>query len=317
MRNELPLPVVFTTDLLMRRGMTPAQIRARIHRGEFRRLRRAAYCRARDWDAASPEERHAIEAAAYAMTHMSSAPFAFSHATAAAMLGLPVEERHLGLLRLTVDPCTRLTTRRDDEIDRQVARLREVDVRVTRGLRSTTPARTVADCLRRLPAADAVAIADDALRRGQCSMAQVREVLEWQAEWPFAAVGALALELVDARRESPLESKSAVVMHQHRVPSPEPQVRIDDAHGRFVARVDFAWVREGVVGEVDGRVKYAEDAARVIEAEKDRQARLEALGLVVVRWDARHLFGDVPVMVQRVMAALSMGDGRRFRGRAA
>jgi very-short-patch-repair endonuclease len=198
-----------------------------------------------------------------------------------------------------------------------VARLREVDVRSMRGVRITTPARTVADCLRRLPPLDAVALTDAALRRGVCSLAEVRQVLQWQAEWPFAAVGALALQLVDPRRESPIESKSAVVMHQHRVPPPEPQVNIEDPEGRFVARVDFLWRRYGVVGEVDGRVKYAGDAARAIEAEKDRQARLEALGLIVVRWDARHLFGDVPVLVQRVMTALSMGDGRRFRGRAA
>jgi hypothetical protein len=35
-----------------------------------------------------------MEAAAYAITHASSAPFAFSHSTAAAVLGLPVEARH-------------------------------------------------------------------------------------------------------------------------------------------------------------------------------------------------------------------------------
>jgi hypothetical protein len=311
------LPVVFTHDLVMRRGMTPAQLRVRVRRGEFRRLRHGAYCRTRDWDTANPEEQHAMEAAAYAITHASSAPFAFSHSTAAAVLGLPVDARHLERLRLTVDPSTGLATRRDGEVDRQVARLREVDVRSMRGVRITTPARTVADCLRRLPPLDAVALTDAALRRGVCSLAEVRQVLQWQAEWPFAAVGALALQLVDPRRESPIESKSAVVMHQHRVPPPEPQVSIEDPDGRFVARVDFLWRRYGVVGEVDGRVKYAGDAARAIEAEKDRQARLEALGLIVVRWDARHLFGDVPVLVQRVMTALSMGDGRRFRGRAA
>lgn len=313
----MQLPVVFTTDLLMRRGMTQAQLRARVRRGEFRRLRHGAYCRSQDWDKANPEERHAIGAGAYAMTHTSCPRFAFSHATAAAVLGLPVESRQLERLHLTVDPRMRLTTRRDQEVDRQVARLREVDVHTYRGVRTTTPARTVADCLRRLPPADAVALADAAVRRRGCSLEEVREVLQWQAEWPFAAVGALTLRLVDPARETPIESKSAVVMHQHQVPPPEPQVCIQDASGRFVARVDFLWRRYGVVGEVDGRVKYGDDAARTIEAEKDRQARLEALGLVVVRWDARHLFGALPVMVQRVMTGLAMGDAGRFTGRAA
>jgi very-short-patch-repair endonuclease len=85
-----------------------------------------------------------------------------------------------------------------------------------------------------------------------------------------------------------------------------------------VGRVDFAWLEQGVVGEADGRVKYADrNAVRVIEAEKERQARLEALGLVVVRWGWRDLEGATPPMVERVREALERGDPARFRGRAA
>ena len=315
--TELRLPRVFDLDLLMRRGLSPTQVRTRVQRREFLRLRRGAYCRARDWDVAGPEERHALEAAAYALTHDASAPFAFSHGTAAALHELPVATEHLEVLHLTVDPTSRLTTRRDAEVDRQVARLPVAEVRRHRGVRVTSPARTVVDCLRRLPTRDAVAVADAALRQRLCSTAEVEAVLASQSDWPFAVVAAQALALVDPRRESALESRSAVVMHEHKVPTPEPQMSIHDARGRFVARVDFAWLAFGVVGEVDGRVKYLDGAAHVIEAEKDRQARLEALGLVVVRWDVRHLYGAEPVLVQRVMAALARGDGRRFRGRAA
>ncbi len=313
-RADVRLPVVFTLDELVRRGMTPTQVRTRVARGEFRRLRRGVYCRTADWDAATPERQHTLRAVAYAAAHGSSPSFAFSHATAAAVLELPVASPHLDVLHLTVDPSTRLATRRDGEVDRQVARLRDVDVRRAHGVPITTAARTVVDCLRRLPPRDAVAVADAALRAGLCSPDEVREVLSWQADWPFAAVAALALALVDPRRESAVESRSAVVMHEHGVPDPEPQVRILDGRRRFVARVDFAWLRYGVVGEVDGRVKYERDTARVVEAEKDRQAQLAALGLVVVRWDPRHLHGERPVVVERVLGALAGGDGRRFRG---
>jgi hypothetical protein len=124
---------------------------------------------------------------------------------------------------------------------------------------------------------------------------------------------------VGGRRESPLESGSSIVMHRFEPPSLKPQVSIYDQRGRFVAKVDFAWLRRGVVGEADGRGKYAdgEDPLAVFDAEKDRQARLEALGLVVVRWNGRHLLGDPPVLVQRLRrpstraaAAVSAG-GRR------
>jgi hypothetical protein len=95
-------------------------------------------------------------------------------------------------------------------------------------------------------------------------------------------------------------------------------VSLHDERGRFVGRVDFAWLEDGVVGEADGRLKYTDgDAVRVIEAEKERQARLEALGLVVVRWGWRDLEGTPPRMIERVREALERGDVRRFRGRAA
>jgi hypothetical protein len=84
-----------------------------------------------------------------------------------------------------------------------------------------------------------------------------------------------------------------------------------------VARPDFVWVEHGVVGEGDGRIKYEVRAADVIQAEKDRQARLEALGLVVVRWDERHLYGREPELIKRLREAFERAGGRRFRGIAA
>ena len=162
-----------------------------------------------------------------------------------------------------------------------------------------------------------MAVADAALHHGLTTLDDIREVLRRQERWPFAAVAGLALPLVDGRRESRLESKSAVVMDLHAIPRPVPQCRILDSQRRFVARPDFVWVEHGVVGEADGRVKYAAGAADVIQAEKDRQARLEALGLVVVRWDERHLYGTEPVLVRRLREAFERADGRRFRGLAA
>jgi hypothetical protein len=53
----------------------------------------------------------------------------------------------------------------------------------------------------------------------------------------------------------------------------------------------------------------------VIESEKDRQAQLEDLGLIVVRWGERHVHGPEPLFVVRLRAAFGRGDGRRFRGR--
>jgi hypothetical protein len=220
---------------------------------------------------------------------------------------------------ITLPPGPKASTRYRKTLTQYVARLESEDITTVAGLPVTTPARTVADCLRHLAAFDSVPIADAALHRGLFTLDDVRNVLQRQANWPYAGVAVMSLPLVDRRRESPLESRSAVVMHRYELPPPEPQVTIYDANGRFVAKVDFAWLRRGVVGEADGRGKYADgdDPVAVFDAEKDRQARLEALGLSVVRWNARHLLGDPPVLVERLRTAFAAGDGRRFRGRAA
>jgi hypothetical protein len=74
----------------------------------------------------------------------------------------------------------------------------------------------------------------------------------------------------------------------------------------------------GAAAEADGAVTYGLAAPiEVFRAEKDRQAALEALGLLVVRWDWRHLFGDPPEMVIRLRRALAAGNPGAFRGRVA
>jgi very-short-patch-repair endonuclease len=315
-RPDPVLPPVFTLDDAARAGLSPQQARRRVASGRWRRLRPGVYCTSSSWEPADDALRHEWCAAAVAASMRRSGPHAFSHTTAAAITGLPVPRRLLDRVHLTVPPGT-ATTSGCGGVLRHVAALPLGSVTLMRGLAVTAPARTIADCLRHLDPADAVALADAAVRAGSVTVDDVRAVLASQRRWPFRQVAALALLLVDGRRESSLESRSAVVLHRAGLPPPAPQVSIHDQVGRFVGRVDFAWLEQGVVGEADGRVKYVDgDAVRVIEAEKERQSRLEALGLVVVRWGWRDLEGPAPRMVERVREALERGDPTRFRGRA-
>jgi very-short-patch-repair endonuclease len=184
-----------------------------------------------------------------------------------------------------------------------------------RGLRVTTLARTVADCLRHMPLADAVAVADAALHSRRLTLDALDRAVQSQRSWPLAAAAQRALPLVDGRRESPLESRSAVAMYLNGLPMPLSQVEVRDRHGRLLGRADFIWPKARVVGEADGKGKYqGRDAVDVFEAEKDRQAAFEAVGLVVVRWGSRHLDGDPPPFVTRLRAALASPARRPFTG---
>jgi hypothetical protein len=102
--------------------------------------------------------------------------------------------------------------------------------------------------------------------------------------------------LVDGRRESALESWSALAFDDLELPMPVWQVDVHDGDV-FVGRVDGGWPG-GLVGEADGRSKYllaaaerggadAERLADVLADERRREARLRRAGLRVVRWGAR------------------------------
>jgi hypothetical protein len=66
------------------------------------------------------------------------------------------------------------------------------------------------------------------------------------------------------------------------LPRPVLQAEIGDEHGRFVTRTDFYWPEFGVVGEADGAAKYS--TAAVIRSERQSEAIMRDLGLIVVRW---------------------------------
>lgn len=106
--------------------------------------------------------------------------------------------------------------------------------------------------------------------------------------------------LLDARRETPLESESAWYFAAG-IPAPEWQVEIRDAKG-FIGRVDCTWDDTRLVGEADGRWKYA--TAEAVYAEKRREDRIRATGRDVIRWGRTDL--SRPDLAIRLAAKLGL-----------
>jgi hypothetical protein len=167
--------------------------------------------------------------------------------------------------------------------------------------RCTTAARTFVDIARSEPFRDAVVVGD-AVLRDRCDQRTLRQVLAECATWADVGKARLALDFLDARSESPLESVSRAIMHEHELPPPEPQVviKVDPVTGY---RLDFFWKEQGVVGEADGMNKYDDIAA--LRAEKVRQERLERLGLTVVRWNWREMMVETDTTITRIRRALN------------
>lgn len=172
----------------------------------------------------------------------------------------------------------------------------------------TTAARTAVDLARRMSFADGVTLTDAVLARRGTEPARLAAMLEREPRRRGTVRAREVFEFADGRSESPGESRSRVVMWQHRVPTPELQVPVYDDDG-LIGRVDFLWREQRVIGEFDGRVKYSSqlapggDPAEAVWREKLREDRLRRAGWFVVRWVWADL-GTPYALARRILVAL-------------
>lgn len=163
-----------------------------------------------------------------------------------------------------------------------------------RGTTVSGAARAALDTARLHSLVAGVVAADAALRTGMTTVEELEGVAATMSRLRGAASVRLCRDLATPFSESPGESWSAVVMHQHRVPRPERQESFADGRG-FIGRSDFWWPEHRVVGEFDGKVKYGRrnPAGRapedVLWEEKVREDRLRGIGVLVVRWTTADL----------------------------
>jgi hypothetical protein len=321
----LPLPDPFTREDALRAGLTRHQISARVAGGSWVRLRQGRFRLAAIDQADDDRGRHRARVVA-ALADLGPDAVA-SHLSGACLRSWPRPLEGWGPVTVTRPAPHKV--RRTSRLVAQVAGLRVVDRTSVGGVRVTSAARTLADVLRHVDQREAVAIADDALRRGHVSLAEVAAVLDWQQSWPFVARAHAALALVDPRRETWLESWSFVALAQVGIEPPTPQVVVRDRRGRFVARVDGLWIDDLTVGEADGRVKYdlggpllrdGDPQARIALAQRRldeqhrRQDALLDLGLQLARWDLAELLRDLPGVARRIGERRAAGRRGTFTG---
>jgi very-short-patch-repair endonuclease len=168
------------------------------------------------------------------------------------------------------------------------------------GVQLATPLRATVDLLLGREAELAVADLDRVLRAGlvdprglAVDLARRHDrgvVLARESAW-----------LGDSRAESPPESWLRVVLVRAGL-EPEPQVRVFDARGRFVARVDLGYRRERVAVEYDG-AWHGEPSQ--LQRDRDRLNRLAAAGWRVVFVTAADRRRPVREITERVAAALA------------
>lgn len=265
------------------------------------RVRRGVFVDQDRWDGADALARYRARIDAVAATRLRR--IVFSHQTAAVLLGVPLLGPPPHIVHATTSPLSRRRTRAG--IGWHHLDLDHDDVDTVGGLEATSLRRTALDLARTTSFAAAVvsldAVVSDTAEGvapperwdsscGRVPRADLRAHLDRFGGSPGVRRAAVALAFADSRSESVGESLSRVQLHAWGFPAPDLQVPVVGRSGaRYVA--DFAWDGGRLLGEFDGRVKYAAGEVRgsasaddVVWAEKRREDDLRAAGHLVVRW---------------------------------
>ena len=294
--SAAPYPQVRSRRDLLDRGWSDGAICRAVARGRLVRLRTGYYAT----PGAALDPIAAAIAAARATTNS-----AVSHRSASLLRNMPILGVPPSVAELSIGG------RRSGDVSNAHlyrARLPAHHVESVDGIRVTTVARTIADLARSQSITAAVVAGDFALREQTTTCSELQRILADCRGWPGIRRARAAVEMLDGRSESPLESYSRVRLVQRGVAIPDLQTNIMTQRDRLIGRVDFYWDEMGVVGEADGHSKY-DDRATLI-AEKRRQERLEEMGLVVVRWTWSDVRDQPQLLIRRLDDAFARGRRR-------
>lgn len=219
---------------------------------------------------------------------------AYSHATAAALLGAPVD--------LPRRPHVALTPRRvlPQHAGLVVHRrqMRGDDVVRHRGLLLTAGPQTFLDLAADLPPDELVAVGDALWRGGHLDRRRLAERLA-RADRVRGVVRARACApLLSPLADSRPESIARYWLTVSDLPDPVPQIPVTDRRGRVVAHGDLGYPEWKVVLEYEGR-QHAEPGQ--FGRDIDRYSLMAAGGWLVLRFAARH---GVAAVVDRTRGAL-------------
>ncbi|MBM7791119.1 type IV toxin-antitoxin system AbiEi family antitoxin domain-containing protein [Tenggerimyces flavus] len=266
-------------------GYSDKQIKARIRRGEWEHVRRGVYVDGPAWRAMDALGRHRVSIQAVRLTLNDDA--VVSHISAAILHGWDSWRVPLDTVTVTREPPQH--PRREAGVDHHVATLAADEVVEIRGMRVTSPERTMVDVARSYAFEQAVVLCDGALRSG-AALGRALELYLRQSQWPGARHALPAIEFADGGSESVGESRLRVLCHRHGLPRPILQAPIYGLDGCVIARGDLLFEDERTLVEFDGKLKYGRgarfdvDPREVLFKEKRREDAIrEEAGLEVVR----------------------------------
>ncbi|WP_239152828.1 DUF559 domain-containing protein [Virgisporangium aliadipatigenens] len=176
------------------------------------------------------------------------------------------------------------------------------DIRRSQGLPVTHPDRTAFDLARRADVHEGVVAVDALLNARRISHESLRAYALTRRRWPRAPQLAEVLALADAGAQSPMETRTRLMLLAGGLPRPTTQYEVRDAAGTFVARLDLAYKHYKVGVEYEGAHhrdgdQYQRDLRRI--------NALHALGWLIIRFGPGDILHTPERSVALVRAALA------------
>jgi very-short-patch-repair endonuclease len=296
-------------------GVSPDMIATQVAHGRLIHLRKGVFVSAEAWPR-EPADQHLVRAHAEQVANPDAV---ISHQSAAVLWGLPspgFHDWHESTVSLTLPAACRGSRHRGAAW--HIASLPAAHVTRDRdGYLATSLARTAIDLAAGLSLPEALVILDAAARQLVVSFVTdvrrgdyvnprlIRAAREGLSEavgrrWRRQLMSAIAY--VQPCRESPAESLAAGHLHLSGLPIPEFQAKIVTSRGTFYP--DCYWREAGLVGECDGKVKYA--GRDDIVAEKRREQVLRDEGHRFVRWLGGEIMSTPSEVMSRIARALGV-----------
>lgn len=181
------------------------------------------------------------------------------------------------------------------------ARLLPGDIATLASIPVTTPVRTAFDLGRQPHRVHALIALDAMCHRRLVRLSELADYANERRKWPGVRALKMLLAVVDARTESPMETRLRLLLHDAGAPTPIPQYEVRDESGRFIARVDLAYPQWRIALEYEGdhhreRTQFRRDIART--------NALRQAGWIVLRFTADDVLRHPDRVVEQVAAAV-------------
>lgn len=257
-----------------------------VRRGHLVRFRHGSYTFPDLWLPLDDAGRHRVRARS--ALHGMRGQVALSHTSAA--LAHQMTTWGVDLARVHVTRLDGGVGRIDGDVVHHEGLARPDEVVLLDGVKALSASRCAIETASLGTPESALVVLDSFLHRGLGTHAELLAQFRSMQHWPRTRHLHVPVRMADGGADGPGESRGRWLFRQAGLPCPVLQHPVHTADGHLAGISDWAWPREGLLGEFDGEAKYGRlvpagtEVGDVVFAEKMREDRLrEITGWSMVR----------------------------------